>query len=122
MVQSGENTLMLSVLIITIGDRNFVVLGRAAEQAHALYLGAQVSGQPTVSLPIVIVDAEFSKDMVVYNMGKTYFDAKEFNRCAKAMRGCNSRQAIFLRLYATYLVRGLHVFVDFFFSKKILYT
>lgn len=39
----------------------------------------------------------------VYTMAKTYFDAKEYDRCAYFTRNCITPKARFLHLYATYL-------------------
>ncbi len=41
----------------------------------------------------------------VFELARTYLDSKELERCAKALAGCRSKKAKFLRLYATYLVR-----------------
>ncbi|KAF9162243.1 Anaphase-promoting complex subunit 23 [Mortierella sp. AD011] len=39
-----------------------------------------------------------------YLMAKTFFDLKEFDRCASILEGCTSHKSQFLRLYSKYLV------------------
>ncbi|CAO3572047.1 unnamed protein product [Mortierella alpina] len=39
-----------------------------------------------------------------YLMAKTFFDLKEFDRCASVLSGCTSSKSRFLRLYSKYLV------------------
>ncbi|KAF9284673.1 Anaphase-promoting complex subunit 23 [Mortierella alpina] len=39
-----------------------------------------------------------------YLMAKTFFDLKEFDRCASVLKGCTSSKSRFLRLYSKYLV------------------
>lgn len=46
-----------------------------------------------------------------YDLAKSFFDAKELDRAAWVLRSANSTKAIFLRLYARYLVR-------FFFPSR----
>lgn len=40
----------------------------------------------------------------VFLLAKSYFDAKEMDRCRNSLRVCRSKKAVFLRIYATYLV------------------
>lgn len=42
-----------------------------------------------------------------FNLGKAYFDSKELERCAWALKESKSPKASFLRLYAQYLVRRI---------------
>jgi hypothetical protein len=39
-----------------------------------------------------------------YALAKCYFDTKELERCKRVLQGCRSKKAMFLRLYAVYLV------------------
>jgi hypothetical protein len=39
-----------------------------------------------------------------YSLAKCYFDTKELERCKRALQGCRSKKAVFLRLYSVYLV------------------
>ncbi|KAG0018799.1 anaphase-promoting complex component apc8 [Entomortierella chlamydospora] len=39
-----------------------------------------------------------------YLMAKTFFDLKEFDRCASILEGCTGHKSRFLRLYSKYLV------------------
>lgn len=39
----------------------------------------------------------------VFLLAKTYFNTKEFDRCAFVLKSCTSPESIFLKLYATYL-------------------
>lgn len=41
-----------------------------------------------------------------FDLGKAYFDSKELERCAWALKGCTGVKASFLRRYAQYLVSG----------------
>lgn len=43
----------------------------------------------------------------VYMLAKTYFDAKEMERAAWALRDCKGEKAKFLRCYSNFLVRVL---------------
>lgn len=39
-----------------------------------------------------------------YLMAKTFFDLKEYDRCASILEKCESNKSRFLRLYSKYLV------------------
>jgi anaphase-promoting complex subunit 8 len=39
-----------------------------------------------------------------YLLGKSYFDCKEYDRAAFALKGCQSYKSQFLRLYSKFLV------------------
>lgn len=40
-----------------------------------------------------------------FALAKAYFEAKELERCRAKLADCRSKRSVFLRLYATYLVR-----------------
>ncbi|CAM9010629.1 unnamed protein product [Wickerhamomyces anomalus] len=39
----------------------------------------------------------------VFALAKTYFDCKEFDRCAHVLKNCKSQDVLFIRLYAMFL-------------------
>ena len=43
-------------------------------------------------------------EMGKYLLGKAYFDCKEYDRAAFALKGCQSYKSQFLRLYSKFLV------------------
>ena len=43
-------------------------------------------------------------EMGKYLLGKSYFDCKEYDRAAFALKGCQSYKSQFLRLYSKFLV------------------
>jgi anaphase-promoting complex subunit 8 len=49
------------------------------------------------------VDLE-GQDLPTYLLGKSYFDCKEYDRAAFALKDCQSSKSKFLRLYSTFLV------------------
>lgn len=42
----------------------------------------------------------------MYLLAKTYFDAREFRRCARLLTSCEAPLLVFLRYYSLYLVRA----------------
>jgi anaphase-promoting complex subunit 8 len=55
----------------------------------------------TTGQPTGIYTAEYD----TYLMAKTFFDLKEYDRCASILEKCESNKSRFLRLYSKYLVR-----------------
>ena len=45
-----------------------------------------------------------SKEMPKYLLGKSYFDCKEYDRAAFALKSCQGLKCKFLKLYSKYLV------------------
>lgn len=43
-----------------------------------------------------------------YQLAKSYFDMKEFDRVVWLLKGSRGRRSRFLRIYSAYLVRGAH--------------
>ncbi|KAF9198947.1 Anaphase-promoting complex subunit 23 [Haplosporangium sp. Z 27] len=43
-------------------------------------------------------------ELDTYLMAKTFFDLKEFDRCASVLEGCSGHKSRFLRLYSKYLI------------------
>ncbi|KAF8933457.1 anaphase-promoting complex component apc8 [Dissophora ornata] len=48
-----------------------------------------------------------SSEFDTYLMAKTFFDLKEYDRCASVLEGCTGHKSRFLRLYSKYLVSPL---------------
>jgi Anaphase promoting complex subunit 8 / Cdc23 len=48
------------------------------------------------------------RDLPKYLLGKSYFDCKEYERAASALRGSQSLKSKFLRLYSRFLVMHLN--------------
>ena len=77
---------------------------RAAEQAFALESTTVGDVDSVMGTVLAATDDAFAGEGVVYNLGKCYFDAKEFDRTASTLKKCKSKKAIFLCGYAYYLV------------------
>lgn len=54
----------------------------------------------------VETDRAGEEEYDTYLMAKTFFDIKEFDRTAAALKGCSSHKSRFLRLYSRYLASG----------------
>jgi hypothetical protein len=60
--------------------------------------------QPAPSIPPPLEEEVDWGEEDTYELGRAYFEAKELERAAWALRGCRSNKAVFLSLYAQYLV------------------
>ena len=72
--------------------------------AAAAEVGTPLGGVSYVSTPIPDDDA-LDAGADKYLLAKTYFDCREYRRCAHVLRGQTGRKAVFLRCYALYMVR-----------------
>ena len=75
---------------------------RAAEQADTLEVEAS---EESVEIPQPLDDPGFVKEEITYMAGKSFFDMREYDRAYDRLAHCSSHQAIFVALYAKYLVR-----------------
>ncbi|KAL7409660.1 hypothetical protein BDY24DRAFT_418699 [Mrakia frigida] len=58
---------------------------------------------PPPSQPLPSHNPPSSEEEDLYDLGKSYFDAKELERCAWTLRECQTGKAGFLRIYAKFL-------------------
>ena len=54
-------------------------------------------------------DSQFICEYDKYDLGKAYFDSKEFDRAAVALEGCSSHKAYFVHIYARFMVSSLFI-------------
>jgi anaphase-promoting complex subunit 8 len=85
------------LMLNTIGDTR---VHRAAEQAAAIAGEDLDDDAPSDAATDVLSPAESSH----FAFARSLFDLKEFDRCAHALRNCQSNKSVFLRIYAKYLV------------------
>ena len=64
-------------------------------------------------------DDEDDNENDTYLLAKSYFDAREFERCNDVLKGCKHPRSIFLSLYAWYLVSSLNYNYYYFINKRI---
>lgn len=66
--------------------------------------GMAANGSTTITeMPNIPTDQEDLDDYSKFILAKSYFNIKEFDRCAHALIGCKSGNGIFLKLYASLL-------------------
>jgi Anaphase promoting complex subunit 8 / Cdc23 len=80
---------------------------RAAEAMNAMEMEArQVVMSADFDNALSLEERELEVvDLPKYLLGKSYFDCKEYERAAFALKGCQSLRCTFLRLYSKFLVR-----------------
>ena len=79
---------------------------------RAIELANSIETDHSVSIPSCSHSPLFLQEYAQYHLGKSFYDLREFQRAAHALRACESDEAFFLRSYCLYLVRSCVVFVD----------
>lgn len=54
--------------------------------------------------PVELESQVEASESDAFSLARCYFDTKELERCKRVLQGCRSKKAMFLRLYAVYLV------------------
>lgn len=77
---------------------------------RAIELANSIETDHPVSIPSCSHSPLFLQEYAQYHLGKSFYDLREFQRAAHALRACKSDEVFFLRCYCLYLVRRCVVF------------